>query len=55
MEMQGTGRRTDLLLSSLREDTRQTSTADGWRRVHVVAWNWLTALSPFCAECRFEA
>jgi hypothetical protein len=55
MEMQGTGRRTDLLLSSLREDTRQTSTADAWRRGPVVAWNWLTALSPFCAECRLEA
>jgi hypothetical protein len=55
VEIQGTGRRTDLLLSSLREDTRQTSAADGWRRGPVVAWSWLTALSTFRAECRFEA
>jgi hypothetical protein len=27
----------------------------GGAEAPVVAWSWLTALSPFCAECRFEA
>jgi len=51
MEEQGTGRHTDLRLSSMREDTRQAATvADGRLRGPVAAWNWRPR-GPFLATC----
>jgi len=63
MEDKGTGRRTDVRLSGLRENSRQPATAaDGWLRGAVAAWNrrprgrWLANCSlGLCeARCRFE-
>jgi hypothetical protein len=53
MAQQGTGRRTELLLSTLRENARQAAAvADGWLGGPVAAWNrlarwrWRRLISP---------